>query len=49
MENGTTSGDIHAQILLPSGESISSNISLSYVKIENEDVILWRLNTLTSK
>ncbi|KAK8394732.1 hypothetical protein O3P69_005901 [Scylla paramamosain] len=40
LENGTASGDIHAQILLPSGESISSNISLSYVKIENEDLIL---------
>lgn len=40
LDSGTTSGDIQAEILLPSGDSISSNLSLSYVKMENEYLLV---------
>lgn len=43
MENGTISGASQAKVTLPSGDSVSANLSLSYVTTENERLLMVRV------
>ncbi|XP_050735467.1 uncharacterized protein LOC127007963, partial [Eriocheir sinensis] len=40
MENGTISGASQAKVMLPSGDSVSADLSLSYVTTENERLLM---------